>query len=926
MTEQLPCADLQKLKSFSLGQLGEPEAEALERHVSQCPRCGKRLGELEAEDSLVLAMRKPSSILQGPDQGTVRDLVARLRGLPAIATPVGEATVLEKPASDAIPPGPYDFLAPAEAPGELGRLGPYRVTRVLGQGGMGVVFEADDLLLKRKVALKVILDARYAEPRYVARFRGEAEAVARLTHPNIVTIYEVGDQRGRPYLAFEYVEGGNLADRLGGQPQPVAVSAGLVETLARAVHHAHQQGVIHRDLKPANILLSVGQAFQPDASPGVRLESLTYKITDFGLARRLDNEGMTQTGELLGTPGYMTPELTRGHGPAADSGPRVDVYSLGAILYELLTGRPPFRGESVVDTLEQARTLDPVPPRRLRPGIPRDLETVCLKCLHREPARRYATALALADDLGRFLCGEPIHARPAGALERLRKWAQRKPALAGLVAVSGLAVVVLVVGVLWHNGRLRTEVQRAEAAEKRAEANYQRARDTVSRMLQRLDDRRWARVPQLYELKKEQTEDALAFYKAIVREEDEQDPTVQLDVALAYFKAGIIECALSRFDDAGQSFGQARLRFERLAGADPDNLDYQRRLARCWNHLGHLHILRRGPGDDPLHCYQEALAITERMARAHPEDPDLRSYVLTVSHNVANALFAAGRLSEARSRREKTLALARELVRDHPAVAEWDLAAALVNLGESHLADGQATKAEAAFREGEALFARLHREQPENLTLACNLVETYGDRVWVMLGTGRAPAAIELCTRAIGLAEDYQRREPLSTETNEILSRLCMLRALAYGLAGDEAKASADWSRAAVVAEKTSNVLARLNGTLALAHLGNYDQAAARVGPAGPAEQLFHQALVYAACARAAGKDKRLPAPERARRAERYAAEALKLLGQAQAAGMLRNPAYVTLLRQGPSFEALRARADFEKLLRKMKEGLPGKP
>jgi tetratricopeptide (TPR) repeat protein len=480
--------------------------------------------------------------------------------------------------------------------------------------------------------------------------------------------------------------------------------------------------------------------------------------------------------------------------------------------------------------------------------------------------------------------------------------------------------------VLWHNGRLRTEVLRSEAAEQRAQANYTQARDTVSRMLERLNDRRWAQVPQLYELKKEQTEDALAFYKAIVRENDEQDPAVQFDVASAYLRAGLIEYATSRFDDADKSFEQARVRLECLVGADPDNLDYQRQLARCWNHLGHLHILRRCPEDDPLHCYQEALAVVERMSRAHPEDPALRGYVLKVSQNVSNALFAAGRVGEARGRREKTLVLARELARDHPAVAEWDLAVALVNLGESHLAEGQAPKAEAAFREAETLLERLHQEQPENLTLASNLVETHGDRVWVLLGTGRVPEAVELCTRAIGLVEEYQRREPLVMEINLTLSALCKQRALAYSLVGDETKALADWSRTAAVAEKSPDVLARLNGTLALAHLGNHDQAAARLGPTGPADQLFPQALVYAACARAAGKDERLPAPERTRQAQRYAAEALTLLGQARAAGMLRSPAYVTLLRQGSSFAALRPRADFQKLLRELKEGPPETP
>jgi tetratricopeptide (TPR) repeat protein len=882
--------DLARLAAFDRGQLDDADAVALARHVADCDTCQQALGGVPP-DSFVSLVRAVGATSETRDDG-----------------------VASAPSAQRSGPQPG-----------------YELLEEIGHGGMGVVYKARQVGLDRVVALKRLRAGASAGPEDRARFQREGLAVARLQHPHIVQIHEIGEQDGLPFIVMEFVGGGSLTDRLAEGPFPPRDAARLVETLARAMHYAHRQGVVHRDLKPANVLLASGGRQPPvlTATGGSRppLAGCVPKITDFGLAKHPDvPAGQTQSGAIVGTPSYMAPEQAAGR--AAEVRPAADVYALGAILYECLTGRPPFKAASVLETLVQVRTLEPVPPGRLQPGVPRDLQVICLKCLEKEPRRRFGSAEELADDLVRFLRREPIRARPAGALERLHKWARRQPAWAGLVAVSGLAVVAFVAGMIWHNGRLRTEVQRAEAAEKRAQANYLQARDTVSRMLERLDDRRWAQVPQLYELKKEQTEDALAFYKAIVREEDEHDPAVRLDVALAYLKAGLIEYATSRFDDADQSFRQARLRLERLADADPGDLDAQRSLARCWNHLGHLHTLRRGPGDDPLHCYREALAVAERMSRAHPEDPVFRSYVLKVSNNVANALFAAGRLGEALDSREKTLVLARELARDHPAVAEyqWDLASAVVNLGESRLADGQAAKAEAAFREAEALLERLHREQPEDLTLASNLVETYGDRVWVLLGAGRVPEAVELCTRAIALAEEYQRREPLVMEINETLSRLCKLRALAHGLAGNEAKASADWSRAAAVAEKSPDVLARLTGTLALAHLGDHEQAAARVGPTGPADQLFPQALVFAACARAAGKDEHLPTLERARRAQHYAEEALTLVGQANAAGMLRNPAYLTLLRQGPSFEALRASGEFEKLLRELKEVPPQTP
>ncbi len=268
----------------------------------------------------------------------------------------------------------------------------YEVLEELGRGGMGVVFKARQTALKRLVALKMILTGPLADGEQIARFRGEAEALARLKHPNIVEIYEIGEAEGKPYLALELVEGGGLDRKLAGTPMPAREAAGLVETLARALHFAHVHGVIHRDLKPANVLLSA------DGQP---------KITDFGLAKVLEaDSGVTRTGAVLGTPSYMAPEQAGGDLPAI--GPRTDVYALGATLYEALTGRPPFKGASMLDTLEQVRFAEPASPSRLQMKLPRDLATICLKCLRKAPDQRYQSAMALADDLRRFLDNEPI--------------------------------------------------------------------------------------------------------------------------------------------------------------------------------------------------------------------------------------------------------------------------------------------------------------------------------------------------------------------------------------------------------------------------------------------------------------------------------------------------------------------------------------
>jgi serine/threonine-protein kinase len=286
--------------------------------------------------------------------------------------------------------------APSTA--ELPHIRGYEVQELLGRGGMGVVYKAWHLRLQRPVAVKMLLAGAYAKPQELERFLREAETLAGLRHPNIVQVHEAGDVDGRPYFTMEYVEGGSLAQQLAGTPQPARQAAVSVAHVAEAVEMAHRGGIVHRDLKPANILVTA------DGTP---------KITDFGLARRLDGGArLTQSGVPVGTPSYMAPEQAQGQTHAI--GRAVDVYALGVILYELLTGRPPFQGETPAETLLQVIHQEPVPPARLNARIPRDLETICLKCLQKEPERRYASAAALADDLHHFLEGRPIQARPLG--------------------------------------------------------------------------------------------------------------------------------------------------------------------------------------------------------------------------------------------------------------------------------------------------------------------------------------------------------------------------------------------------------------------------------------------------------------------------------------------------------------------------------
>jgi WD40 repeat protein/serine/threonine protein kinase len=367
------------------------------------------------------------------------------------------------------PPDGAPSLDPATAPAaraswehgegsDLPVLPGYEILAKLGQGGMGVVYQARQTALKRIVAVKMIRPDVEAGAEQLRRFRTEAEVVARIQHPNIVQIHDVGEHDGRPFLVLEFIDGDSLADRLEGKPWPVPDAAQLLEDLARAVHEAHRHGIVHRDLKPGNVLLPKS--------------TLTPKVSDFGIAKLLlgGPAEQTRTGAVLGTPNYMAPEQARARNK--EVGPATDVYALGAILYECLTGRPPFLGETPLDTLRQVVSDEPVAPRQLQPKVPRDLETICLQCLRKEPRRRYASALELADDLRRFLTQQPIRARSVGPLTRLWLGCRRNPGLAvagGLSVAALVALVVLAVTFGVEQGRLARKAQR-EAVKAQREA------------------------------------------------------------------------------------------------------------------------------------------------------------------------------------------------------------------------------------------------------------------------------------------------------------------------------------------------------------------------------------------------------------------------------------------------------------------------
>jgi tetratricopeptide (TPR) repeat protein/tRNA A-37 threonylcarbamoyl transferase component Bud32 len=590
----------------------------------------------------------------------------------------------------------------------------YELLGVLGRGGMGVVYKARQLSLNRIVALKMILTGAHAGPEELARFRSEAEAVAALQHPNIVQIFEVGEHDGLPYLALEYVDGGSLAQQARGLPQAPAAAAKLVETLARAVHHAHQCGVIHRDLKPGNVLLSSG---------------LLPKMTDFGLAKRLSAaQAATPTGHILGTPGYMAPEQAAGKSAAV--GPAADVHALGAILYELLTGRPPFLGGTLLETLEQVWHHEPVPPSQLQPKVQRDLETICLKCLQKQPEQRYASALALADDLGRFQRGEPIQARAVGALERGWRWCRRNPAVASLggavflVLLAGLVVSSVFALEAQYRAEQETQARKdADAQALLAQANEKRA---VAAKLEAEQDRAIAKavndfVQQDLLLQADSAEQASRGY--------EQQPNLTVKEALQraaerihdrFQGQPLVEAAIrAAIGNAYLGIGEASLavphlqralalRKAMLSSDHPDTLLTMNRLGEA--HFGAGRLM------DALALFEEA--VKRFQASVGAEDPR----TLDSMANLAVAYRAAGRLADALLLFEATLKLRQQkLGPDHP-----DTLQSMNNLATAYQDAGRSKNALVLFAATlELRSAKLGVDHPDTLQSMNNLAAAY---------------------------------------------------------------------------------------------------------------------------------------------------------------------------------------------------------
>jgi formylglycine-generating enzyme required for sulfatase activity len=452
------CPSREQLEHLLADRQSSAEGRAVEAHVEACLACQQALEQITAAAACLARPSDGQDSLTEPPRNGSEEFLRRLQQFP----PTGALSISEESGDvreTLIVKGAGEIAVP---PARLIIPG-YELLGELGRGGMGIVYKARQLKANRLIALKMILGSRHASLQDKVRFQIEVEAVARLQHGNIVQLYEAGEHDEVPFFSLELCDGGSLDRKLGSRPLPAREAAALAEKLARAMHYAHARGIVHRDLKPANVLLTA------EGEP---------KITDFGLAKRTDGGGnVSLSGTIMGTPSYMAPEQAAGK--TQDVGPAADVYALGAILYELLTGRPPFKEASAVLTIQRVLAVEAAAPSRLQPGTPRDLDVICLKCLRKDPRGRYLSAEALADDLHRFLSGEPITARPAGAMERAYKWARRRPAAAGLLGASSALVAVVFVSLALVSSQLgatRAALRREEdAKQERVKAEKGRA-------------------------------------------------------------------------------------------------------------------------------------------------------------------------------------------------------------------------------------------------------------------------------------------------------------------------------------------------------------------------------------------------------------------------------------------------------------------
>ncbi|MCS6978294.1 MAG: protein kinase [Gemmatales bacterium] len=807
------------------------------------------------------------------------------------------------------------FVRPTSDP--YPKLPGYEILGKLGTGGWGVVYKARQIALKRVVAIKMVNPAAKVspsdtddEPAHLQRFRRDAQAIARFQHPNIVQVFEIEEHEGRPFFALEYVDGGSLDNLINGTPQDPVESARWVETLARAVHYAHERQVIHRDLKPANILLT------KDRVP---------KVSDFGMAKQLDEASSLTHNAIVGTPSYMAPE--QADPKFGEITPLADVYGLGAILYECLTGRPPFKGPSVQGTIKQVLEQEPIAPSRLQPTIPKDLENICLQCLQKEPKKRYASAQELADDLRRFLNGEPVRARPVGPLVRLWRWSRRNPRVAVLLATVLILLTAIAITSTIFALLLNAETQAKEAQRQQALRNEATALDIMNEALELLRSqvtdfytslRDTPNIPQsLRDDLLAKSDKELDRLMEIAAERFKLQPAVGIRMRAGILqRKGDIALAAGQLREAEQHFNASCSLVHALVDEHPSDPLSQRAMGIVFLKLGHLER-RKGNNEAAHNNYTKSLEARRRYLDLEPQNPDALVQMAIGYGALGDLALDSGDgelafqlFSEEMKWRDRAAELQEEnLVRRRERAALND------NLGKSRQALWDKDGALYYFEKSKDLRKALLTLEPANQALQAELGSSYTNIGDIYLQFLNNPAAArDQYQEAVKLREEIVAGNPYNVAMKRMLAFAYYRLATAHLHLGDRDSADILYARALPIYKDQQLVIPYI---LTLARLGQHGAASERADKLvsrrpGDRNILVETACCYALCAAALDHPKAEPAPgaNKSNLAATYAEKAVNNLRQAVKLGWkdlarLETDPDLAPLRESQSFQAI---------------------
>jgi serine/threonine protein kinase len=758
----------------------------------------------------------------------------------------------------------------------------YEILEPIGQGGMGIVYKARQVGLGRIVALKRMRQSEFGDKEGLARFRSEATAMAPLAHPNIVQIYEVGEQDGSPFLACEFVQGRGLDQFLQGTPLPERSAARLLATLGHAIHVAHEHAIIHRDLKPSNVLLALPADLKAGPEREDFWQRVTPKIADFGLAKRLDAPNQqTQTNALLGTPEYMAPEQASGQ--TGLIGRATDVYALGVILYEALTGRRPFQGADIGETMRLVRETETIPLRRLRPAVPRDLEVICLKCLEKDPSRRYASAEAMASDLEAWLCGRPIAAKPPTSWERAAKWSRRNKAWAVAAMLAGILVVGSLVGGVVHVQSLRKEVARSSAAETKALEELRRGYEAIDKLMQT-----WIRdapaTPAWRARDLEMKEQVLAFMYKALAEANDKDPRVELSRGMLLTYAGSVQRTLGRFDLAKRDLELATEKLRPLV--DDAALGEQARdhLCNCQFNLGATFLALNQPKEAGELLEQ---SLDHLLSVAPYTDEALICSRIALRHeSLAHAWWALAQFEKAAESFTEVVEQRRRLVELRP--DDVFNRSRLANACRNHVffvpLRISIEQAEERMMEAEKVLSL--PEGANSLLIARAKAELYAG--WAILESKRGDnerlfyyhnEGIAWATRALAI-------EPTDTEARGDLFSLHRAKAYTLCRLNRFPESRPHWEEAIACALPHDRSFCRIELALELAIVGDYREAVQKAEemlaePEPQARIWFHGARVYSQALGAIGNDEWIEEDEYDRLVAEYAQRGVECLKRA---------------------------------------------